>query len=316
MSRLTGQRGVRILTSHLPFNSPPPRGGEEKLSRFMEESFEQPAPVAENQELQHESTLFAEPVFKIGNFNITNSLINSWLAVIILITFFILVGRRVKKVPGGIQNIFEIVLEEAMKLADSVTGDRKKTRKFLPIVLTLFLFILINNWLGIVPGIGTIGFVSAEEGHRIFVPFFRGGTADLNTTLALSLFAVIGSHILGVFAVGVWKYLNKFLNLKALLEIPKKVRKDFSVILVNPIKAFVGVIEIVGEVAKVASLSFRLFGNIFAGEVLLASMMAIFAFGLPLPFMFLEILVGLIQALIFAMLTLVFMTIATSGEGH
>jgi len=269
-----------------------------------------------NQEVQHEATLFAEPIFHVGNFNITNSLLNSWMAVIILVVFFVAVGKKIAKVPKGIQNIFEIILEEALKLADSVTGDRKKSENFLPITLSLFLFILINNWLGILPGIGTIGFVETEGGHSVFVPLFRGGTADLNTTLALALFAVVASHVLGVIAVGTWNHFNKFIHLKAFLSIPGKIRKDVSIVLVNPIKIFVGLVEIIGEIAKVASLSFRLFGNIFAGEVLLASMMALFAFILPLPFMFLEIIVGLIQALIFAMLTLVFMTIATTNEEH
>jgi F-type H+-transporting ATPase subunit a len=105
-------------------------------------------------------------------------------------------------------------------------------------------------------------------------------------------------------------------NLKALIEIPKKVLKDPSVLVVNPIKVFVGFIEIIGEAAKIVSLSLRLFGNIFAGEVLLASMAAIFAFGLPIPFLFLEIIVGLVQALIFAMLILIYLTIMTAKEEH
>jgi F-type H+-transporting ATPase subunit a len=115
-------------------------------------------------------------------------------------------------------------------------------------------------------------------------------------------------------AVGWWKYLNRFLNIEAFLEIPKKFAKDKTVIFVNPIKAFVGLIEIIGEMAKVASLSFRLFGNIFAGEVLLISMSMLFAFILPIPFMFLEVLVGLIQALVFSILVLVFMSMATAEE--
>jgi F-type H+-transporting ATPase subunit a len=268
------------------------------------------------QEIKHESTLFAEPIFHIGKFTITNSLLNSWLTVIILIIVFIFIGKKIKKIPKGLQNIFEFVLEEALKLADSITGNRQRSEKFLPISLALFLFILINNWLGLLPGMGTIGFVESSEGQSVFIPLFRGGTADLNTTLALALFAVIASHIMGALTVGLWDHFNKFINLKAFLAIPKKIGKDISVILVNPIKAFVGIVEIIGEMAKVASLSFRLFGNIFAGEVLLASMMALFAFFLPLPFIFLEIIVGLIQALIFAMLTLVFMTIATTAEEH
>ncbi len=264
-----------------------------------------------NQEISHEATLFSEPISHVGKLTITNSLISSWTAVFILIIFFVLVGNKIKRVPEGLQNIFEFLLEKALELADSVTGDRKKSEKFLPIALALFLFILVNNWLGLLPGVGTIGFNEVSEGHRVFVPLLRGGTADINTALALALFSVVASHIIGVLSIGIWKHTNKFFNMEALLAIPGKVRKDISIVLVNPIKVFVGIVELIGEVAKIASLSFRLFGNIFAGEVLLASMMAIFAFLLPLPFIFLEITVGIIQALIFAMLTLVFMTIAS-----
>ena len=275
--------------------------------------------MAENttqNEIQHETTLFAEPIFNIGNFTVTNSLLNSWVAVLILVIFFIALSKKVKKIPRGVQNVFEIILEQALNLADSITGDRKKSEKFLPISLSLFLFILINNWLGLLPGVGTIGFVEYAEHEKVFIPLFRGATADLNTTLALALFAVVASHIMGTILVGSWKHFNKFVNLKALAEIPGKFRKDYTIVLINPIKAFVGLVEIVGEIAKVASLSFRLFGNIFAGEVLLASMSAILAFGLPIPFMFLEVVVGLIQALIFAMLILAYLTMNTAEEEH
>lgn len=286
----------------------------------MSESAGQINNNTESQEVSHEATLFAEPVAHLGSFTITNSLLMSWLTVVILVVFFVAAGKKKKNYPLGrpdkLQNIFEIILEQALNLADSVTGDRKKTQKFLPVVLALFLFILVNNWLGLFPGIGTIGFVENGEHGKIFVPFLRGATADLNTTLAISLFAVILSHILGVAWVGVWNHFNKFVNIKAFAEIPRKIRKDPVVVMVNPIKAFVGLIEIIGEIAKVASLSLRLFGNIFAGEVLLASMMAIFAFILPLPFMFLELIVGMVQALVFAILTLAFMSIATTAEEH
>lgn len=284
------------------------------MSQAVEQSDTQ-IPI-ETQEVSHEATLFAEPIFHVGSFTITNSLIMSWVTVAILVTFFILVGKKLKKVPKGIQNLFEFVLEAALSLGDSVTGDRKRTEKFLPISMSLFLFILINNWLGLLPGVGTIGWNEFHEGHGVFVPLLRGGTADINTTLALALFAVVASHVMGVIAIGAWKHLNKFLNFEAFAAIPGKIKKDATIILVNPIHAFVGIVEIIGEVAKVASLTFRLFGNIFAGEVLLASMMALFAYFLPLPFMFLEIIVGLIQALIFSMLTLVFMTIATEKHEH
>jgi F-type H+-transporting ATPase subunit a len=267
-------------------------------------------------EASHEATLFAEPLGYIGNLTVTNSLLASWISVIILVIFLFAVGRKVKKVPRGLQNIFEIILEKALELADSVTGSRKKSEKFLPIALALFLFIFVNNWMGLLPGMGTIGFNEIAEGHKIFIPLFRGGTADINTTLALALFAVIASHIAGVLTIGTWNYFNKFVNIKLLLEIPGKIRKDFTIILVNPIKIFVGLVEIISEFAKMASLTFRLFGNIFAGEVLLASMMALFAYVLPLPFMFLEMIVGIIQALIFSILALVYMTIATQEHEH
>jgi F-type H+-transporting ATPase subunit a len=282
----------------------------------MSDTLEQVNTQVGNQEIQTESTLFAEPIYHIGGFTITNSLLVSWMAVIILVILFITVGKKIKRIPKGLQNIFEIILEQALELADSITGSRKISEKFLPISLALFLFILVNNWLGLLPGMGTIGFVEQEGAHRVFIPFFRGGTADINTTLALALFSVVASHVMGVLTIGIWKHFNKFVNLKVLAEIPGKIRKDATVVLVNPIQAFVGIVEFIGEIAKIASLSFRLFGNIFAGEVLLASMMALFAYFLPLPFIFLEIIVGLIQALIFAMLTLVFMTIATQDHAE
>lgn len=269
-----------------------------------------------NTEISHEATLFAEPILNVGGFTITNSLITSWITVLILVVFFVTISRKVKAVPGKLQNIFEILLEESLKLADSVTGSRKKTEKFLPITLALFLFILVNNWLGLLPGFGTIGFIQTEGAGKVFVPLLRGGTADLNTTLAISLFAVVMSHIFGVVTIGIWHHFNKFINIKLLGETIKNITKEPMNLIVSPIKFFVGLIETIGEIAKVASLSFRLFGNVFAGEVLLASMMAIFAYALPLPFIFLEIIVGLVQALVFAILTLAFMSIATTAEEH
>lgn len=282
------------------------------MSNISEQNNIQPG----NPEIQTESTLFAEPVYHIGGFTITNSLLASWMTVIILVIFFISVGKKIKKIPRGLQNLFEIILEQALELADSITGDRVKSEKFLPISLALFLFILTSNWLGLLPGMGTIGFVEQEGVRNVFIPLFRGGTADINTTLALAVFSVVISNFFGIFVVGAWKHFNKFINLKILAQIPGKIREDTTVLLVNPIQAFVGIVEFIGEIAKIASLSFRLFGNIFAGEVLLASMMAIFAFILPLPFIFLEIIVGLIQALIFAILTLVYMTIATQDHAE
>ena len=264
----------------------------------------------------HENTLYAEPIAHIGNFVITNSLMTSGIALIIILTLSILIGRSIKKVPTGLQNALEMIVEGFLGIFDGVTGSRKKSLEFAPLVLAFFFFILINNWMGLLPGVGSIGQIVQTSEGKMFIPYFRGATADLNTTLALATLGVVLSHIIGVVAVGWWKYLNKFINIKAFLEIPGKIMKDPTILLVNPIKAFVGLIEIIGELAKVASLSFRLFGNVFAGEVLLASMSAILAYGIPIPFLFLEVLVGLIQALIFSMLILTYMTINTTAEEH
>lgn len=269
-----------------------------------------------NEEIVHETTIFAEPIFHVGNFKITNSLFNSWIVVLIIVLVALVLRKKASLVPRGVQNIFEMIIDGFLGVFDSITGSRNKSLKFFPLVFSFFIFILINNWLGLLPGIGSVGQIVSEHGKNIFIPYLRAGTADLNTTLALAAIAVAASHIIGILAIGAWSYLNKFINIKVILEIPKRILKEPVILLINPIKVFVGLVEIIGELAKVASLSFRLFGNIFAGEVLLASMSAILAFGLPIPFMFLEVLVGLIQAFVFAILILVYLSMMTTVEEH
>ena len=267
-------------------------------------------------EVHHEISIAAEPIFSIGSFPVVNSLLTSWIVAIILIILSFILKFRIKKIPGKFQLIWETLYEEALNLADQVTGDRKISAQALPIALTAFIFILASNWLGILPGVGSIGMIVAEHGKEVFIPYLRGGTADINTTLALSLISVIGANIFGIISIGIWKTFNKFINLKVLSEMVTKVKKDPTVLIVAPITFFVGLIEIIGEIAKIASLSFRLFGNVFAGEVLLASIASLVSFIVPIPFLFLEILVGFIQALIFAVLTLVYFTIASMDHDH
>ncbi len=262
-----------------------------------------------NTEITHESTLYAEQIAHVHTFPITNSLITSWLAVFIIVLLSILLRVYLKKIPGKIQNFFEILIEGALSIGDQVTGSRKVTEKVFPIAICIFFFVLINNWLGLLP-LGGFGLVE----NNSFIPFLRSGTADINTTIALAVMSVVGANIFGIFSLGAWKMFNKYVNLKALGQIVKKVRKEPTIIIVAPIQVFVGFIEIVGELAKIASLSFRLFGNVFAGEVLLASMGAILAYVLPVPFMFLEVIVGIIQAFIFSMLTVVYFTIASQDH--
>ncbi len=268
------------------------------------------------EQISHEITLFAEPIFHFRNFAITNALLTSWVVVAIIIVLSFILRSRLQTIPGKLQNIFEIIMDGALDLCDQVTNSRALSVKVFPIAISVFFFVLINNWLGLLP-IGGLGILEREPHSLAFIPFLRGGTADVNTTIALAVMAVLGANLFGIFSIGLWKIFNKYVNLKALGQVFTKIKKDKTVIIVAPITFFVGLLELIGEFAKVASLSFRLFGNVFAGEVLLASMAALFAYILPVPFLFLEILVGMIQALIFAMLLVVYFTIsATDHEEH
>ena len=266
-----------------------------------------------NETIQHENTIFAEPIAHVGNWPITNSLLTSWVAVFLIILLSVAVRTKMKNVPSRLQHFFELIYDGGMDMADQITGSRATTKKVFPLAISVFFFVLVNNWLGILP-LGGFGLVQHSAEGNFFVPFLRSGTADINTTLMLAVIGVIGSNVFGILAIGVWKMFNKYVNLKELARIPRKIRRDPSVLMVAPITFFVGILELVGELAKVASLSFRLFGNIFAGEVLLASMAALLAYGLPIPFLFLEVFVGVIQAFIFAVLILVYFTIAAQDH--
>ncbi len=236
-----------------------------------------------------EASLFAENIAKIGSFPITNTLLTTWIVMAVLITASYFIGKNISTIPGKIQSVAEIVIETIFQtIAD--LADEKRAKRFFPIVATLFIYILTANYIGLLPGFGTIGFFEHHEGKSILVPFFRSMNSDLNVTLALALTSVVVTHFYAITTVGVWDYLKRYFSL-------------------NPVYLFVGILEIVAEFTKIASLSFRLFGNIFAGENLLITISSIFAFVLPLPFMFLEIIVGFVQAAIFMMLTLVFMAI-------
>jgi F-type H+-transporting ATPase subunit a len=265
--------------------------------------------------------LSAETITTIGHFPVTNAYINSVLTVIGFVIFAFIINRAVKKyyhaglAPKGILNFFESVLETLFGYFDQVTGSRQKTIRFLPIVGALFFFILVSNWVGLLPGIGSIGVYQLHHGEVELIPIFRGANADLNMTLAMAVLAVIASHVLGVAAIGFFKYANKFIKLGDIWHAIKS-GKPINV-LIAIVEFFVGLIEIFSEVAKMVSLSLRLFGNVFAGEVLLTVMASLIAFLVPLPFIALELLVGLIQATVFSMLTLVYLSIATAEvHGH
>jgi len=280
-------------------------------------------------------SISAEPIFYVGNLAITNSMFTSLIVSGLLIGFALLVRSKLSNTsrPTGIQNFAEWIIESLHGLIYSTTGDLKKTRLFLPFISSFFLFIILNNWIGLLPGVGTITVnepevhaeasqnkdfalgarsVYASEGETttetdeataakdhgpVKVPILRPGSADLNTTIALALISVFMTQFFGLKFQSLG-YLKKFIN--------------FS----SPIMFFVGILELVSEFAKIISFAFRLFGNIFAGEVLLVVMGALIPIIVPMPFYGLELFVGFIQALVFSMLSLVFFNMATEGHDN
>lgn len=256
-------------------------------------------------------TLFAEPIARIGSMNITNSLVNATVLMIVLVIFSWFFKKNIRLIPGKLQLAVEGFIEMAMGYIDQVTGSRKKTNDFLPFIASLFVFILLANWMGQLPGTGSIGIREGE----VLIPLLRPANADLNMTVAMALVSVVGSHLIGIIACGFFVHWNRFFTLGTIWNALKS-GKPMNVV-VALIEGVVGIIEFVSEIAKVLSLSLRLFGNIFAGEVLMTVIASIFAYGLPLPFMALELIVGVVQALVFSMLSLVYLSILTDmPHGH
>jgi F-type H+-transporting ATPase subunit a len=245
-------------------------------------------------------SLAAEKIAQIGPLPITNSMVMTWIAGIVLIVVAFFAIRKKSIVPRGVQNVVEMVIEFLFNTANEVIGDKKRTKKYFPLLATIFLFVLLNNWLGLLPGVGTIGFNEIHHGEEVFVPIQRSGNADLNMTFALAAITIISVQIFGIIAIGFFKYSGKFITFK------------------NPINTFVGFLELISEISRMISFAFRLFGNIFAGEVLLTVIAMILPYIAPLPFFGLELFVGAIQALVFTMLALVFikMAITDHAEEH
>lgn len=243
-----------------------------------------------------EISITPEHLFNVFGIPVTNTLVAVLCASAVLVALAFAARRKLSFAsPKGIQNIVELVMESALGMMEEVLGDRKIAQKVFPFITTIFLFILTANWMEFLPGMGSITF--AKGAHA--VPLLRSVNTDLNVTIALAVIAVICVQAMGITAVGSWNYAKKFLNLK------------------SPIGFFIGLIEFLSETTRLISFSFRLFGNIFAGEVLIAVMSYFVPVLLPVPFMLFEIMVGLIQATIFAALMLIFVKVAVAHEeGH
>ena len=192
-------------------------------------------------------------------------------------------------------NLFiQTIIESLYEFVQSITPHH--AGRFFPLIASIFLFVIFGSWAGLLPGVETIGLIRQLHGQSTYIPLFRGATADLNITLGLAIFAISAVQFYGYKLQGT-KYFKKFFNFT------------------NPINFFVGLLELISEFARIMSFSFRLFGNIFAGEVLLAVIAVLAPLFVSLPFIGLEFFIGFIQALVFATLTLVFISIATA-EHH
>lgn len=225
---------------------------------------------------------------------ITNTVVMSFAVILLIgcITFF--VRRSLSVVPGRMQVIFEMLFTGVLGYMTGTLEDEKLARKLFPVILTIFLFILIANLVEFAPGIGSIGLL---HGDGEATPILRSMNTDLNMTLAFAFVAVFTIEIFGIMTLGALRYGKKFVNLSSAMGF------------------FVGIIEIFSELARLVSFSFRLFGNIFAGEVMILVIQHFVPMVLPVPLMAFEVFVGFVQAAIFAILTLYFVKIAVV-EAH
>jgi F-type H+-transporting ATPase subunit a len=232
-----------------------------------------------------------ETLFLVAGFPVTNTVIATVITDVVIIVLVLIVGRVVAIKPGNIQNTVEAIVDYFRETTEDIAGERASF--IYPWVLSFFLFILISNLLAQFPGFGSIRFRTLTSEHH-GVPFLRAATSDLNFTLALAVTSAVVTHYFSIKYTGIKAYLTRFITFKMF-----------------PIFLFVGILEFVNEITKLISFSFRLFGNMFAGERVMSTMYGLFPFGLPLPFIILEIMVALIQAIVFAMLTMAFMHVMT-----
>jgi F-type H+-transporting ATPase subunit a len=261
---------------------------------------------AEEHSLPQSAVTLARPF----GFPITNSMVVTWIAAACLLVLAHLGTRQMRVVPAGAQNFWEWLVESLYGFLDGVIGAHLVKRTFW-FFASIFLFILFSNWIGLIPGVGTVGWgVAFEKGFKIDQPLFRGANADLNLTLAMSLVFFACWLFWAVREIG-------FAGFAKELFAPKGESTGFLKLLLIVVFFAVGCLEIISILFRPVSLSFRLYGNIFAGENMLETMGKLvpgLGWLLPIPFYFLELLVGVVQALVFMLLTAVFTMLICQHE--
>lgn len=264
----------------------------------------------------------SEAMFHVGEFKITNTLISSWITILLLFLFFFFATRRMRMIPGKLQSFAEVVVDGVYNAIQGVVGE-KHVRTFFPIVTTIFLYVVTNALLALIPLWGTWGPIEeiTEGGHHatVIVPFLRAANTDVNLTLSIALISFCFIEFLGFSKIGPLKYIDSFFQFSALgksfMELFKGNVKAFvSGLAFGFINIYVGLLEILSHFIRIVSFTFRLFGNMTAGEILLGVMTFLVAFIVPVVFYGLETLVGFLQAMIFAGLTLVFGLMAVTSH--
>jgi F-type H+-transporting ATPase subunit a len=263
----------------------------------------------------------AEGIFHIGGFAVTNTLITAWISMLVLVLMFWAVTRRIKLIPTGLQNLIEAAMEWLLNFCQDVAGE-KKGRKFFPVVATILLFVLMNSWISLIPGFISITYTLTEHGETHVMPLLRGANTDISFTFALGLIAFCYIEYIGFTMGGGFGYLRKFFNFAAFKKgvatlFRGKMKSGFGGIFMGGVDIFVGFLELIAEGIRIFSFTFRLFGNMLGGEILVLMMIFLMPYLVGVIFYGLEVLVGLVQAIIFGGLTLVFATMAaTPHEEH
>jgi F-type H+-transporting ATPase subunit a len=255
----------------------------------------------------------AEPVLHIGHFAVTNTLIASWLTIIVLVGLAFFLTRKMKLIPGKRQAMAEAMVEGLLNFVESVAG-KKHARRLFAGVATIFLYVISNAYLALLPFFGSIGII---EHDGKFAPLFRAANTDVNVPLSIAIMSFIFVESWGMKALGASHYLGEFINFRQLIGglkqlLKGKIGQGAMDIVFGFINLFVGVLEIFSHLTRMLSFTFRLFGNMTAGEILILVSSFLIPAVFSIPFYGLELLIGLIQALIFSGLTLVFGTIAVS----
>lgn len=248
----------------------------------------------------------SDELFSVFGFPVFNTFLITVLSALIIMVIFLLGARKVTLIPGRMQNFVEWIVKMLLDLCEEVAG-KENGRRFFPWVATIFLLVLIANWWEVIPGVETIGtlkpgvqgFLLTGANSNQIIPWLRPPSTDLNFTLALAVVSFVATQVYGFKQLGAAKQLGRYFTLRD-----------------GPMGLVVGILEFLLEPLRIISLSFRLFGNLFAGDILLLVMSFLVPVVGAIPFYVLEVFIGFIQAFVFAFLTLIFMSLGTTAHGH